>query len=144
MPGTTALTSPRQDRRGARWGADEGYLRVRDLVDGGAAQLPDRLEYAVHAVQVSLGQVAAVRVDGQRAAPPGAGLGHVPPGLAVGDEPVGLKGPQRHIGSGFVELGDVYVAPAHPGLGEEPLGGGRREQLEPLAGDVKAHTLAAA
>ena len=70
------------------------------------------------------------------------GLGDVPPGLAVGDEPVGLQGPQRHVGGGVVELGDVDVAAAHPGLGEEPLGGGRREQLEQLAGDVDAHRLA--
>ena len=84
------------------------------LVARRAAQLPDRLDHPVHAVQVRLGQVPAVRVDRQRAVRPRPFLDDVPPGLTVRHEPVGLQRAQRHVGGGVVELGDVDVTRARP------------------------------
>src|SRR5215467_12234851 len=49
-------------------GRDKHRAVTRNLVDRGAAHLPDGLGDAVHAMQVTLPELAAVRVQRERAA----------------------------------------------------------------------------
>ena len=66
-----AVTWLREDQAAGGDAGAGGYQEgavAGDLVDGGAAELADRLGDAVHAVDVRLAQLAAVRVEREAAA----------------------------------------------------------------------------
>ena len=79
---------------------------------GVAAQLGDRFGDVVEPVDVSLGQVAAVRID--RQPPPGAVCPSATKagGLALGAKPVVLELHEHERGERVVQLGDVDVVRA--------------------------------
>src|SRR6202043_3727533 len=67
-------------------GGDQDGGVAGDLVDGGTADLADRLGDAVHAVDVGLAQLAAVRVDRKAAAQFDRAVGDEIAGRAAGAE----------------------------------------------------------
>ena len=97
-------------------GGDQDRAVAGDLVDRGAADLADRLGDAVHAVDVGLAELAAVRVERQPAAQLDGAVGDEVPGLAARAEAELLQLHQHVRGEVVVEHGGPHVGRADPGL----------------------------
>src|SRR5271167_3498274 len=82
-------------------GGDQDGAVAGDLVDGGAADLADRLGDAVHAVDVGLAQLAAVGIDRQAAVQLDRAAGDEIPGLAAPAEAEFLQ-LDEHVGGEVV------------------------------------------
>src|SRR5690349_7027477 len=93
---------------GAR--GDQDRAVAGDLVDRGAADLADRFGDAVHAVDVGLAELAAVRVDRQAAAQLDGVAGDEVPGLAAPAEAELLQ-LDEHV------RGEVVVQDGGPDVG---------------------------
>src|SRR5207302_7818165 len=99
---------------GAR--GDQDRAVAGNLIDRGAADLADRLGDAVHAVDVGLAELAAVRVDGQAAAQLDRAARDEVPGLAATTEAELLQLDEHIRGEVVVQHGGAHVGRADPGL----------------------------
>src|ERR1700755_352418 len=99
---------------GAR--GDQDGAVAGDLVDRGAADLADRLGDAVHAVDIGLAELAAVRVERQPAAQLDRAAGDEVPGLAARAEAELLQLDEHVRGEVIVEDGGPDVGAGDSGL----------------------------
>src|SRR5262249_22635212 len=99
---------------GAR--GDQHRAVAAHLVDRGAADLADGLGDAVHAVDVRLAQLAAMRVEGQGPIQLDGPAGDEVPGLAAGAETQLLQLQQNIRREVVVENGGPHVLRADPRL----------------------------
>src|SRR6185437_6198738 len=103
----------------ARSGGDQDGAVAGDLVDRGAADLADGFGDAIHAVDVSLAELAAVRVDREAAVDLDRAVGDEVPGLAPAAETEFLQLDEDVRGEVVVEDGGPDVGRGDPGLAPE-------------------------
>src|SRR3984957_1089534 len=104
-------------------GGDQDRAVAGDLVDRGAADLADRLGDAVHAVDVGLAELAAVRVERQPAAHFDGAVGDEVPGLPRGAEAELLQLHQHVRGEVVVQHGGPDLGRAEAGPAPQLAGG---------------------
>src|SRR5690242_21960491 len=97
-------------------GGDQDGAVAGDLVDRGAADLADGFGDAVHAVDVGLAELAAVRVDREAAVDLDRAVGDEVPGLAAAAEAEFLQLDEDVRGEVVVEDGGPDVGGGDPGL----------------------------